>query len=205
MQLLAALGGLVNRNSARLFVSATTSDSEWLTYLRSEGQWLESADFLYESSLDNLVNKFASEIRGVVLYDPNVPSSSNIASTLSGMEDLLPVLSGGTLYSQLCENGPQLKVTRSLVDLFDGSLTGSKKNDAYEWFRNHFMLEENRTTTFNPAIHGYFMVNFFFLHIINMAIVIAHLFFRSHIMGDIVRNSNRITGGRAVHLTVPTN
>jgi hypothetical protein len=157
MQLLAAIGGLVNRNSPKVFVIATSTDQAWFDILRQPGGWLENAAITYESSIVSLVSSFDSYFNGAILYDGNVPSTSNVASSISGMQDLLPILSGGSLYSQLCESGPQLKVKTSLVGMFDGSETGSSKNDAYEWFRKKYM--SNRTeSNVNAAVHGYLMV-----------------------------------------------
>ena len=157
MQLLAALGGIVNRNSPRLFVNATSADSLWLNYLRMPNAWLEKSTLSFESSIVGLVSKYSTEIKGVVLYDGSIPSTSNVASTLSGIHDLLPILAGGSLYSLLCLSGPQLPVSISLVNKFDGSLTGNVKTDAYEWFRTNYMQKKSNSS-FNPAIQGYFMV-----------------------------------------------
>ena len=178
MQLLAALGGLVNRNGPNLFISAIDRDDEWLEWLRSPGKWLENATFVEETSVTALVEKYRSFVQGAVLYDGGVPSTSNIASTIAGVEDLLPILSGGSLYSELCTSGPQLAVVHDLLGMFDGSVTGSRKNDAYEWLRTNYMgarrigsmeagggsrgslqLPNITSSALNPAVQGYFMVS----------------------------------------------
>jgi hypothetical protein len=76
-------------------------------------------------------------VKGVVLYDPAVPATSNIASTIAGVESLLPVAyrpAGGatSVYSQLVTSG-LLQVKQSLVGMFNGNRTGSAKCDAYLW------------------------------------------------------------------------
>ena len=161
MQLLAALGGLVNRERPRLFVHATQADIDWFNFLTSPGQWLEDAEISYESSIVSLVSKFQEEIRGVILFDGGVPSSSNVASSIAGIDDLLPLLAGGSLYSELCAGGPMLPVSQSLVGKFDGSVTGSRKNDAYKWFIERYMSPANRTRV-DPSYQGYFMVSPFY-------------------------------------------
>jgi hypothetical protein len=158
MQLLAALGGLVNRDAPQLFVAATASDSTWLDFLRQPGQWLENATVTPESSIVTLVSKFADFYSGVVMYDGGVPASSNVASSLAGIENLLPLLSGGVLQGMLCESGPMLAVQKSLVGMFTGSVTGSSKVDAYQWFIDNYMQQKGQGSSgVNPAVHGYLM------------------------------------------------
>ena len=164
MQLLAAVGGLVNRDARRLFVQATAADEDWFNFLRAPGQWLEFAEVTYETSILNLVSKYQNEFRGVILFDGSVPSTSNIASSIAGVENLLPILAGGSLYPLICESGVMLPVRQSLVGLFDGSETGSAKNDAYQWFLRRYMSPSNRTEI-NPAVHGYFMASSYIVNI----------------------------------------
>ncbi len=77
-----------------------------------------------------------------------MPSTSNVAATASGARNLLPIcyrpVSGtlsfiyfnnviiisGSLYSQFVSGGPKLPVSLSLVNMFDGNVTGSSKCDA---------------------------------------------------------------------------
>jgi len=110
----------------------------------------------------NLVASFEEEIEGVVLFDGGVPSTSNIAGTIAGLTDTLPLLSDGSLYSSLCvaDSGPRLAVVDSLVGKFDGSVTGSRKNDAYVWFIDNYMQSHGNVKTkyeLNTAVQGYFM------------------------------------------------
>lgn len=158
MELLAALGGLANRNSPRLFVAATASDNVWLSTLQQPGQWLENATVTQESSIVNLVSKFSDCYKGVVLYDGGVPATSNVAGSIAGIENLLPLLSGGSLYAALVDSGPMLQVAQSLVGHFTGSVTGSSKNDAYQWFLETYMSERPaQNSKVNPAVQGYLM------------------------------------------------
>ena len=107
----------------------------------------------------SLVSSHSSYFDGVVLYDGGVASTSNIVSSMCGIENMLPLLNGGSLYNQLVNSGPQLEVLHSLVDMFNGSVSGSSKNDAYEWFRTRYMSTGN-VTKVNPAVHGYFYGEF---------------------------------------------
>ena len=67
---------------------------------------------------------------------------------------LLPLLSGGSLVPLLCDTGPTLPVVKSLLGMFDGTVTGSPKTDAYDWFMKNYM---HNTSSLNPSVHGYLM------------------------------------------------
>ena len=137
IHLVAALSGLANREQALLYTNLTSTDAEWKTYLTSAGQWLNTAKFIPVSSITGLVATFSSVYKGVVLYDPKVYATSNVASTISGVHSLLPVCyrpeDVSSLYNQLVASGPKLSVEMNLVAMFNGSFTGSAKCDAYLW------------------------------------------------------------------------
>jgi len=137
MHLAAALSGLANRAGPLLYTTLTSADTEWKTYLSSSGQWLNSTTFLPLSNVTTLVETLASVYSGVVLYDPKVYATSNLASTASGVYNLLPVCyrpdDPSSLYSVLVGSGSRLQVVMNLVGIFNGSRTGSAKCDAYLW------------------------------------------------------------------------
>ena len=91
--LLGTLSGLVNRDTPRLFVSWTDADTYWLQFLTRPGQWLANATFvdIPTGNLSALVTPFLGQLQGVVLFDPHVPATSNVASTVAGVDGLLPV------------------------------------------------------------------------------------------------------------------
>ena len=100
---------------------------------------------LYASNIVDTVNHFAGDFDGVVLWDPAVPATSNVAMTIAGVENLLPIPKrnvAGSLYQMLVTGGPHLTVKRDLAGMFTGTGTipetnlpssGSAKNDAYRW------------------------------------------------------------------------
>lgn len=163
--LVSALQGLVNRERPRLFLRWMEADDFWLERLRRPGRWLEQVTLETCPSLEDLLQKFSGRYQGVVLWDPAVPATSNVASTIAGVEELLPIPERdepGSLYRRLVLEGPRLPVIRSLVDKFTGSGTipdsgepssGSAKNDAYRWAIAKY-LESGRC---NPARLGYYM------------------------------------------------
>ena len=91
-QLVFALQGIVNRSQPRLFVRfiADADDFWWEQMTRAEG-WLAGRKVENVTSVDDLLNRFRAEYRGVVVWDPRVPATSNLASTIAGCDDVLPM------------------------------------------------------------------------------------------------------------------
>ena len=145
---LAAISGIINRASPRFFYfwGGTAQDGvssfEWFEYLRKPGGWLADRRLYNCTSLSQVVAKFSRELRGVVLYDTNVSQTSLVASTAAGNEDLLPVPyrpgDQSSLYSLVVARA-LLNVSLNLVGRFDGSRTGSAKNDAALWAKERYM------------------------------------------------------------------
>lgn len=152
------LQGIVNRTGPRLYLYAFNenkdwyrSDAFWMNWMRRAGGWLEHTQLVPLNSLEELVQTFRSDINGVVVWDQDVDATSNVASTIAGVENLLPVrfdTTSGSLYDRVVAQGPQLPVRRNLVGLFTGTgvlpgsstaSTGSKKNDAYRWAKEQFL------------------------------------------------------------------
>lgn len=137
MHLVAALSGLANREQAVLYTNLTGADSEWKSYLTGTDQWLNKTQFVSVLSITSLLDALSSVYKGVVLYDPKVFATSNVASTISGVYSLLPVCyrpeDASSLYSQLVASGPKLAVKMNLVAMFNGTVSGSAKCDAYLW------------------------------------------------------------------------
>jgi hypothetical protein len=159
----AALQGLVNRDEPRLFVRFVESgvgagnvDDYWLNKLTESGGWLENRPIKQVTDIATLLEIFREDVKGVVVYDPHVAATSNLASTIAGVENLIPVRldrSPQSLYTQLVLNNPRLPVRRRLVNDDGGSLftgkgvipgtqrpsTGSAKCDAYLWMKEKYL------------------------------------------------------------------
>lgn len=155
------LQGIVNRKRPRLYVDyvmngKTAVDEHWWNLYRRKGEWLSGRDTLTLYSVEEAVRYFAHELDGVVAYDSRVASTSNVASAVAGIDNLLALRYDKTtesLFSRLCISGPQLPVRVWLVredgtSLFtgEGSLpdckrvsSGSAKCDPYLWFIEHYM------------------------------------------------------------------
>jgi len=159
----AALQGLVNRDEPSLYIRFTESqhrpqniDDFWLARLSEPGQWLHGRRTQEIRSITDLVRQYRPHIRGLVVYDPNVAATSNVASTIAGAESLLPVRydpSETSLYHRLVNGELALPVKRWLVhpdgtSVFTGtgripdsdrSSTGSTKCDAYLWMKQKLL------------------------------------------------------------------
>jgi hypothetical protein len=148
--LLGALSGLANRNAPRLFTIYSDSDLRWQSYINSIN-WPQDANYTIVESIVDLVKILSDDIKGIALYDPKVPATSNLASTASGVYDLIPICYRplpNTLYSQLVIEGPKLTINISFVDMFTGNITGSAKFDAYIWAATHFLDSKLANATY---------------------------------------------------------
>ncbi|MEO2045974.1 MAG: hypothetical protein ABGX16_05310 [Pirellulales bacterium] len=160
---IAALQGLVNRDEPRLYVRFVESqtieinvDDYWLEKLTEPDGWLHGHTIKHVPTLVALVEHFQKYFDGVVVYDPKVAATSNVASTIAGVENLLPIRfdpSPESLYSQLVKSGPRLPIRRRLIaedesSIFTGEGTipgtnrrssGSAKCDAYLWMKEKYL------------------------------------------------------------------
>lgn len=169
--LLFALQGLANRESPRLFVRFLAEpDDFWWGEMTRSGGWLAGRAVERLDSLEALLPRFAGVHRGAVVWDERVPATSNLASTIAGCDDLLPLRyapEAGSLYTRLTGSPTGLPVkVRLLADdgasLFTGQgripgtalpSTGSPKGDAYVWLIEHYV----KTGRANPHRLGYYL------------------------------------------------
>ena len=174
LHLAATLQGVVNRRAPRLYYKYVEQagrciDEYWWDLYRAPGGWLAGRDTV-ELDLMAAVELYAGELQGVVVYDPSVPATSNVASTVAGVENLVAVRfdpAPGSLYSRLVTGGPKLPVKVWLVrpdgtPLFTGTgtipgtdrpSTGSVKADPYYWMLDHYMA----TGKVNCRYAGYYL------------------------------------------------
>lgn len=124
--------GVMNRDNTLLYVKSPTSmrPSYWLEKFTLGDGWLVHKEQIPISSFDDLVAVAGSRIKGAIIWDPSVPATINIATTLAGLED------GIVLSPNLADKYQKkwnLPVIRDFRGQFTGAETGSKKNDAYRW------------------------------------------------------------------------
>ena len=157
----ATLQGIVNRDAPRLFInyvveSGIEIDTYWWNKSRQPGKWLHDKDTVVYHDIVTLIDSYKHFIKGVVVYDSSIASTSNVASAVAGVENLVAVRydpAPGSLYSRIVLAGPKLKVKVRLINqdgtpLFTGKgtipgtnrvSTGSLKNDPYIWFIERYM------------------------------------------------------------------
>ncbi len=162
MHLLVAMQGIANREEPKLYFlykgNNGSLDQFWLDKMREDGAWLHKTRVNGISGFSALYEKYGSVFKGAVVYDPNVPATSCVASTIAGVEDLAPIrydTRKGSLYDRMVvsEDGPQLPVKRWLLNsdgtsMFTGKgkipgtdrdSTGSAKCDAYIWAKINYL------------------------------------------------------------------
>jgi len=79
---LATLQGLVNRTQPRLYCLFGREDRVWLDHMLHRG-WVEDTE--PAASVPALVRRFRGDVRGMVVTDPALPASKNVATMLAGV------------------------------------------------------------------------------------------------------------------------
>lgn len=136
----ATVQGIVNRETPTLYVLSLkfpvmalldpARPSYWLRQLTKPGEWLAERPQVVIRDLDALVHLAGDKLRGAIIWDPAVPATINVATTLAGVHDavvLSPELAAAHLERW------KLPVIEDLRGRFTGRETGSAKNDAYRW------------------------------------------------------------------------
>lgn len=181
MHVLAALQGLANREAPRLYVLfcaefGVDTDEFWLKWLREEDSWMRGAPVRQTESLRDLLKGFERHYHGLVVYDPNVPATSNLASTAAGCEDLLPVRYDprpGSVFHLLTTelkipvrlwlvhpNGESKFTGKGTVPDSDEASSASAKIDAYRWAVRRYV----RGNLSTPGITAYYLDAFWIQH-----------------------------------------
>ena len=162
--LLCALQGIVNRDAPRLYVLGLSGpgvadlDGFWWARCVDLG-WEVARQAPYQAKdLPDLLSIYGHRTGGLVVWDPEVPATQNVAATLAGAQGLLPVArrtaaqgAPASLYHDLTAAGWRAAVWLVHPDgapIFTGHgkipgtdlpSTGSAKNDAYLWAKVHYL------------------------------------------------------------------
>ena len=131
----ACLQGIINRESPLVFTNYTASmrparPDYWLDIMMSEDRWLSGREIIALANIDSLFALARGKVQGAVIWDPDVPASMNVATTIAGIEDGIVF---SPEYAEKYLAKWELPVIKDLRGMFTGSETGSKKNDAYRW------------------------------------------------------------------------
>ncbi len=175
LQFLVSLQALVNRQHPKLYFFAVgdngSTDRFWFDWMREPNQWLHNCKVKRISDFDEALQIFHGYLGGLVVWDGNVPSTSNVAATIAGVDSLEIVRydpGAGSLFSDLTKaaSGPKMPVKVWLIhkdgtSLFTGTgdipdtntpSTGSAKDDAYVWAGLKYL----KTGRCNPTVMGYY-------------------------------------------------
>lgn len=158
---IATLQGIINREAPRFYIkfveeNGVCIDEYWWNKYRQPNQWLAGRDTLEFSDIIEAITFYKDEINGVVVYDPKVASTSNVASAIAGIENLMAIRydpSPNSLYTKVVKQGLCLPVKVWLVNTDGSSVftgksnipgtdicsSGSVKNDPYLWFIEKYM------------------------------------------------------------------
>jgi len=146
-----SLQGKLNKQSDEtgvyLYQMYDQTDEFWLSYIQTEGKLLANSETIDIRDFAALWDVFGKEIiaSGIVVWDPNVPATSNVAATICSVDGFLPVrydTDADSLYSWLVSHDVPVKL--DLCGMFSGETgktiadtdipsTGSKKCDPYLW------------------------------------------------------------------------
>ena len=169
----ATLQGIVNRKTPNLYINYVVSnnvaiDEYWWKKYRQPGKWLSERQVKSLPGVEAAIDYYEPYINGLVVYDPLVASTSNIASSIAGIENLVAVSynpSPTSLFSRLVKKGHPVKVwllNEDGTSKFTGTgmipdvnlpSTGSLKNDPYRWFIEKYL----KTGKCNTAFAGYYI------------------------------------------------
>jgi hypothetical protein len=136
----ATLQGIINRQGTKLYLLSRTKPRPqfWLDLLAKDGRWLQGREQKALPDLDALVKLAGKGLKGAIIWDPDVPASVNVATTLGGVRDAV-VLSPELAERHLARW--RLPVLKDLRGKFTGAETGSKKNDAYRWAIREYLAQ----------------------------------------------------------------
>lgn len=173
--LVASLQGIVNKNRPNLYIHLIRNgevdvDRYWWDKFHGKNNWLSNRDTILFKRIEDLIGYYKNQIKGAVVYDPLVASTSNVASAVAGADDLVAIRFDNhpnSLYSKIVLNGPKIPVKVWLVEpngksLFNGKglihetnrkSTNSPKNDAYIWYIENY-FKKGKT---NAAFGAYYI------------------------------------------------
>jgi len=83
---LTTLQGLVNREKPRIYIVFTKNDQEWLNEIVKYTNIK-----VITSSLEDVMKEFSNYAKGYIVYDPSLPDTVNLATTMAGINDCIVI------------------------------------------------------------------------------------------------------------------
>jgi len=142
----ACFQGIANRKAPRVILRSPRHNTPdyWLGIFQRDGGWLAGRERVDLPDLTALRRLAGDDVKGAVIWDPSVPASVNVATTIAGVEDAV-ALSPEMAERWLTEWN--LPVLRDLRGMFTGAETGSKKNDAVRWALREYLATGRCSST----------------------------------------------------------
>ncbi len=181
LHVLSALQGLANRDRPQLYLFYCSefgmdTDQFWFDWLRGEDGWLKTAEIRNIKTVEEALKLLRAVYKGLVVYDPAVPATSNLASTAAGCEDLLPIRfdpTPGSVYSLLTsqlrvpvtlwlvnpDGAPKFSGSANVPDINEAS-SGSAKIDSYRWAIKRYLASSRCA----PGMAAYYVDAFWLEH-----------------------------------------
>lgn len=137
---LVTMQGIVNRSRPSLYFlnNSYPRPEYWLDVLSKDGRWLEGRKRIELPDIDAVRELAGKQLKGAVIWDPEVPATLNVATTIAGVEDAV-VLSPE--YAKKYLAAWKIPVIKDLRGMFTGKETGSAKNDAYRWAIRQYLAK----------------------------------------------------------------
>jgi hypothetical protein len=114
-----SIEGLVNRKKPQIYTIYQDSDVNWLDWMKKKG-WIHQSETVI---VPDLLKRFRSYIKGVVITDPALPATKNVATMVASVKDGLVV-------------SPRLAKSLGLPVLMDLRGKWKESADAYRWSFN---------------------------------------------------------------------
>lgn len=117
--LFATLQGIVNRKQPRIYLIESQEEGKMT--------WLNDLNMPYTLHQDywTVFSAYRNDVKGMIVYDPKLPDSINVATTLAGLKDA--VVASPELAARLSKAPYKLKILDDLQGKFSSRL------DAYTW------------------------------------------------------------------------
>lgn len=150
---ISSVQGIVNRDTPRLYINyvkngSTDVDSYWWDMYRKPGKWLATKQVREMDNVLDVFRYFKPLINGLVVWDPAVPSTSNVASTVAGADNLIAVrydTDPSSMYNRLIGLGYEVKV-RLIGE--DGKSIFKTKLEPYRWAIDNYLKTGKCNTRF---------------------------------------------------------
>src|SRR4051812_23749158 len=84
----ACLQGIINRDSPQLYVLSKKNNRPryWIDILTRENRWLAERKLTPLADLEAVTKLAGDKVKGAIIWDPDVPATINVATTMAGLE-----------------------------------------------------------------------------------------------------------------------